>query len=64
MFKQIKREDKDDLYGIVVIKIFLQDANKQPGFSVSGSYREEIVIENATVGEVCSAIKRALFEEK
>lgn len=55
---------KADARGQVVVKLILQDPKKIAGQPVVGNRREDIVIENTSVGEVAEAINRALFGEQ
>jgi hypothetical protein len=52
-----------DSKGKVVIKIILQDNSMQPGYPKAGNLKQEIVVDDTTVGEVYAAINMALFND-
>lgn len=59
--KSGKQTAKPDKRGIVAIRIFLQDPNRGDLYPVYGNRREDILLEDTTVGEVREAIEKALW---
>lgn len=69
MTEKFKRADagekaKPDARGTVVIKVFLRDPKSKAGYALPGNRKEEIVIEDATVGRVYETLETALFGDE
>jgi len=62
-------KSKPDRKGLVVIRVDLQQSGVNPATSgqvmpQSGNLRELVLVEDATVGEVAEAIRKALFSDE
>lgn len=69
MADKFKRADaaergKPDARGTVVVKVFLRDPKSLAGYALPGNRKEEIVVEDATVGRVYETLETALFGDE
>lgn len=55
------KSSKPDARGKVMVKIYLQYTKGSPGIPTPGNRKEEIVLEDATVGDVYAAVTETLF---
>lgn len=57
-------KQKPDKKGKIVIRIFKRDEKKTDFFPEIGNRREDIIVDEATVGEVFDVIEQTLFDRE